>query len=100
MRDRLFAAYPELTGLSDLLTAVRSTRVLPREGRSTTGIDYSFHGAGCRMTDEQRIKVDVDLVDGIEAFDDWRVHAFLAALVRALILAVEPEVRKGALNRS
>ncbi|MGC5018812.1 DUF6896 domain-containing protein [Micromonospora sp. DT47] len=77
IRHRLFAAYPELTGLSDLLTAVRSTRVLPREGRSSTGIAYSVHGAGCRMTDEQGTEVDVDLVDGVEAFDGWRVHAFL-----------------------
>ncbi|MGI5524692.1 DUF6896 domain-containing protein [Micromonospora sp. CA-259024] len=77
-RDRLFAAYPELSGLSDLLRAVRSTHVLPREGRSGTGIDYLVHGAGCRMTDEQGTEVDVDLVDGVEAFDGWRIHAFLA----------------------
>ncbi|MGC4895372.1 DUF6896 domain-containing protein [Micromonospora sp. DT31] len=78
IRVRLFAAYPELTDLSDLLAAVRSARVMPREGRSTTGIDYCVHGAGCRMTDEQGTEVDVDLVDGVEAFDGWRVQAFLA----------------------
>ncbi|MEU7771653.1 hypothetical protein AB0C44_10060 [Micromonospora taraxaci] len=77
IHERLFAAYPDLTGLPDLLTAVRSTRVLPREGRSSTGIDYSVHGAGCRMTDEHGTVVDVDLVDGVEAFDGWRVHVFL-----------------------
>ena len=77
IRDRLFAAYPDLTGLSDLLAAVRSTRVLPQEGQSSTRIDYSVHGAGCRMTDEQGTEVDVDLIDGVEAFDGWRVHAFL-----------------------
>jgi hypothetical protein len=79
IRGRLFAAYPDLdlVGLADLLTAVRSTRVLPREGRSSTGIDYSVHGAGCRMRDERGTEVDVDLVDGAEAFDGWRVQAFL-----------------------
>ncbi len=51
--------------------------MLAREGKSSTGIEYSVHGAGCRMTDEQGREVDVDLVDGIEAFDAWRIKWFL-----------------------
>ncbi|SCE90780.1 hypothetical protein GA0070562_4039 [Micromonospora tulbaghiae] len=50
---------------------------MPREGTSSTGIEYSVHGAGCRMTDQHGQEVDVDLVDGAEAFDAWRITRFL-----------------------
>ncbi|MEH0982213.1 DUF6896 domain-containing protein [Micromonospora sp. CPCC 205556] len=77
IRSRLFDAYPEFRDIRDLMTAVRHTRTLPREGTSSTGVEYSIHGAGCRMTDEQGREVDVDLVDGVEAFDAWRIGFFL-----------------------
>jgi hypothetical protein len=78
-RTRLFDAYPDLSGVRDLMVAVRSAGTLPREGRSSTGVDYSVHGAGCVMIDEQGHPVDVDLVDGVEAFDAWRIRQFLGA---------------------
>ena len=64
IRTRLFGAYPEFQGVLDLMKAVRSGPPprLPREGRSRAGIEYSVHGAGCRMTDEHGQEVDVDLV--------------------------------------
>jgi hypothetical protein len=80
IRSRLFDAYPEFQGVPDLMKAVRSTTPrLPREGRSHTGIEYSVHGAGCRMTDERGQEVDVDVVgdDETEAFDGWRIKNFL-----------------------
>lgn len=78
-RARLFDAYPDLSGVRDLMGAVRTARTLPRQGRSSTGVEYSVHGAGCLMIDEQGRRVDVDLVDGVEAFDAWRIRFFLGA---------------------
>lgn len=80
IRSCLFDAYPDVDGVADLMMAVRHTRTLPREGKSRTGIEYSVHGAGCRMTDEQGQVVDVDLVDDVEAFDAWRIRRFLDEL--------------------
>src|SRR6266487_5039951 len=77
IRSRLLDAYPDFGCVLDLVVAVRHTRTLPREGRSSTGIEYLVHGAGCRMTDQQGQEVDVDLVDGVEAFDAWRIKWFL-----------------------
>ncbi|MDH6466411.1 hypothetical protein M2302_006619 [Micromonospora sp. A200] len=77
IRSRLLDAYPAFDCVSDLMTAVRHARTLPREGKSSTGIEYSVHGAGCRMTDEQGQEVDIDLVDDAEAFDTWRIKWFL-----------------------
>ncbi|MGC5032838.1 DUF6896 domain-containing protein [Micromonospora sp. DT229] len=77
VRSDLLDAYPDLVCVLDLMVAVRHTRTLPREGMSSTGIEYSVHGAGCRMTDQQGREVDVDLVDGVEAFDAWRIKWFL-----------------------
>jgi hypothetical protein len=81
IRSRLFNAYPEFHGVTDLMKAVRSGPPprLPREGRSSTGIEYSVHGTGCRMTDEHGQEVDVDLAgdDQTEAFDGWRIKNFL-----------------------
>jgi hypothetical protein len=77
IRGRLFADFPGVDGVSGLLTAVRATKTLPREGRSASGIEYSVHGAGCRMTDERGRTVDVDLVGDVEAFEQWRIKWFL-----------------------
>ena len=78
IRSRLFDAYPDLDCVLDLMVAVRHTRTLPREGVSSTGVEYSVHGAGCRMIDQRGREVDVDLVgDDVEAFDAWRIRLFL-----------------------
>ncbi|MFU8875881.1 DUF6896 domain-containing protein [Micromonospora sp. SL4-19] len=77
IRSCLLDAYPDFGCVLDLMVAVRHTRTLPREGKSSTGIEYSIHGAGCRMTDQRGREVDVDLVDGVEAFDAWRIKWFL-----------------------
>ena len=77
IRLRLFEGYPELRDVRDLMAAVRRTQSMPREARSSTGVDYCVHGAGCRMTDDQGQEVDIDLVDDVEAFDAGRVKWFL-----------------------
>lgn len=56
---------------------------MPRQGRSISGIGYSVHGAGCRLTDEHDRIFDVDMVRDsatgkhVEAFDAWRICWFL-----------------------
>ncbi|MFG1654300.1 DUF6896 domain-containing protein [Micromonospora sp. NPDC049275] len=77
IRSRLFDAYPDLGDVTGLMAAVRHTKMLPREGTSSTGVRYSVHGAGCLMIDEQGRTVDVDLVGGVEAFEAWRIRWFL-----------------------
>jgi Domain of unknown function (DUF6896) len=93
VRGQLLDAYPEFRGIFDLMAAVRSGPAprMPREGRSPTGIGYSVHGAGCRMTDGQDQEVDVDLVgdDHSEAFDGWRIKNFLGEGSGAEISAEE-----------
>ncbi|MBG6103929.1 hypothetical protein IW249_004343 [Micromonospora vinacea] len=77
IQSRLFDAYPDVSGIKDLMTAVRHKRTLPRAGMSSTGVEYAIHGAGCQMTDEVGRVVDVDLVGDVEAFDAWRIRWFL-----------------------
>ena len=77
IRSRLFDAYADLGCVSDLMAAVRHSRRMPREGMASTGIEYSVHGAGCRMTDQHGQEVDIDQVGGVEAFDVWRITRFL-----------------------
>ncbi|WP_146231675.1 DUF6896 domain-containing protein [Lentzea atacamensis] len=85
VRSRLFADLPGMTGVQDIMFAVRSQRTMAREGRTASGIEYSVHGAGCRMTDEDGREVDVDLVpdshtaNEVEAFDVWRIKYFLSS---------------------
>lgn len=83
IRSRLVEGYPDLGGVRDLIVAVRHTRTLPRQARSSTGIEYVVHGAGCRLIDDQGVEVDVDLVDDVEAFDAWRVRWFLDEVAEA-----------------
>ncbi|MET8756946.1 hypothetical protein [Lentzea sp. NPDC004782] len=84
VRSRLFADLPGMTGVQDIMFAVRSQRTMAREGRTASGIEYSVHGAGCRMTDQYGREVDVDLVPDpdraveVEAFDVWRIKSFLS----------------------
>lgn len=84
VRSRLFADLPGMTGVQDIMFAVRSQRTMAREGRTASGIEYSLHGAGCRMTGEDGREVDVDLIRDphttveVEAFDVWRIKFFLS----------------------
>lgn len=84
IRGRLFHDLAPIADVAGLLTAVRAARELPREGVTRSGIQYSVHGAGCRMTAGDGREVDVDLVgdpatgDQVEAFDAWRVRRFFA----------------------
>jgi hypothetical protein len=64
IRGRLPADLFPVTDIADLLAAVRSRRELPREAVTSSGIEYSVHGVGCRMTAPDGRQVDVDLVTG------------------------------------
>ncbi|MET8122499.1 hypothetical protein [Micromonospora sp. NPDC005189] len=83
IRGRLLADLLPVADIADLLTAVRSRRQLPREGLTRSGIEYTVHGAGCRMVNSDGREVDVDLVTDpvlgreVEAFDAWRIRWFL-----------------------
>ncbi|MBQ1030382.1 hypothetical protein KBX26_10275 [Micromonospora sp. C97] len=91
MRGRLLADLSPVADIADLLAAVRSRRELPREGLTCSDIEYTVHGAGCRMIScagcrmisSDGREVDVDLVTDpllgreIEAFDAWRIRWFL-----------------------
>lgn len=83
IRDRLFVDLSPIADVAALMSAVRSTRELPRQAVTSSGFEYSVHGAGCRMTASDGRVVDVDLVDDpalghrVEAFDAWRIRIFL-----------------------
>lgn len=83
IRTRLFDDLSPIAGVADLQAAVRSRRELPREGVTSSGIEYLVHGAGCRMIAPDGREVDVDIVADpelnhyVEAFDPWRVRWFL-----------------------
>ncbi|MFR9780910.1 DUF6896 domain-containing protein [Micromonospora sp. MS34] len=83
IRGRLLADLFPIADIADLLAAVRSRRELPREGRTRSGIEYTVHGAGCRMISSDGMELDVDLVTDrllgreVEVFDAWRIRWFL-----------------------
>ncbi|MFF0255961.1 DUF6896 domain-containing protein [Micromonospora zamorensis] len=83
IRGRLLADLLPVADIADLLAAVRSRRELPREGLTRSGIEYTVHGAGCRMVNSDGREIDVDLVTDpvlgreVEAFDAWRIRWFL-----------------------
>ncbi|MEU6075078.1 hypothetical protein [Micromonospora sp. NPDC047074] len=83
MRGRLLADLFPVADIADLLAAVRSRRQLPRQGITSSGIEYTVHGAGCRMVSSDGREVDVDLVTDpvlgreVEAFDACRIRWFL-----------------------
>ncbi|MDZ5447282.1 hypothetical protein U2F26_32010 [Micromonospora sp. 4G57] len=58
-------------------------RELSWEGLTRSGIEYTVHGAGCRIISSDGREVDVDLVTDpllgreVEAFDAWRIRWFL-----------------------
>ncbi|WP_372492705.1 DUF6896 domain-containing protein [Micromonospora foliorum] len=83
VRGRLLADLPSIADIADLLAAARSRRELPREGVTRSGIEYTLHGAGCRMVSSDGREADVDLVidpvlgRAVDAFDAWRIRWFL-----------------------
>jgi hypothetical protein len=83
IRGRLLHDLFPVPDIADLLSGVRSRRDLPREGVTSSGIEYTVHGAGCRIAAPDGRQVDVDLVtdpatgDRLEAFDAWRIRWFL-----------------------
>ncbi|GAA3290598.1 hypothetical protein Dvina_19290 [Dactylosporangium vinaceum] len=94
IRAALLGDLAGLGGIADLMRAVRTDRVLGRQGTTTSGVEYLAHGAGCRMTDRRGREVDVDLrrdpATGamVEAADVWRIQQFLASCAAP---AVAPE---------
>ncbi|MER7282056.1 hypothetical protein ABT369_47275 [Dactylosporangium sp. NPDC000244] len=85
VRTLLLGDLPGVDGIAGLMHAVRSGRVIEREGTTASGIAYLVHGAGCLMTDRRGRVVDVDLrrdpATGsvVEAADVWRIQQFLAS---------------------
>ncbi|MGV9270661.1 DUF6896 domain-containing protein [Kitasatospora sp. NPDC003701] len=65
-------AFPALERLADVLVLARSGQI-SRSGEAGR-YSYLVHGAGCRMTGPSGI--DVDFVDGAEAFDFWRLRCY------------------------
>jgi hypothetical protein len=88
IRCQLLADLRPVSDIADLLSAVRSRRELPREGTTSSGIQYTVHGVGCWMMSLDGRKVDVDLVLDpvlghlVESFDAWRIRAFLDEDIR------------------
>jgi hypothetical protein len=62
--------------LDDLLSGRRS-RQIPRTGVVANGLEFSFHGIGCRIEDGT-LSVDFDFMPGGKSggFDAWRLHLF------------------------
>ncbi|WP_425438587.1 DUF6896 domain-containing protein [Pseudonocardia oroxyli] len=48
-------------------------REIPKVGTIQGDVEYEFHGVGCRFTFPDGDVIDVDIVNGVEAFDAWRV---------------------------
>ena len=63
--------------VQDLLAGVKSKRI-PRAAKLENGIEFQFHGRGCRIWDS-RTWVDFDfLPDGkLDGFDAWRLYWFI-----------------------
>lgn len=54
-------------------------REISKAGLIESDVAYEFHDVGCRFTLADDSVVDVDIVNGVEAFDPWRVLLFVAA---------------------
>lgn len=78
IRARILADFPEQDSIAQLILKWRGNG-LARQGISPCGVEYLFHGIGCRLIDERGREVDVDLLKDqagvqVEAFDAWRVR--------------------------
>ncbi|WP_425438580.1 DUF6896 domain-containing protein [Pseudonocardia oroxyli] len=58
-------------GVADLRRQYRR-REIEKSGRLEGGLEYDFHGAGCRFVIPGGRVVEVDLYEGLEDFDPWK----------------------------
>jgi hypothetical protein len=106
--EAMRAAIPSLERLADILSLVRSRRIISRSGQVGT-YSYTVHGAGCRFVSDDGTEVDVDFAaDGSEVFNLWRLRWYGLSLpepldvtdedLRSAVRSLEPlltEVRSG-----
>ncbi|NNC16733.1 hypothetical protein HJC22_13505 [Corallococcus exiguus] len=72
--ERLCRAF----GQEDLLSGRRS-KVIPRKGVVSGGLEFDFHGIGCRFSEgTSRVDVDFTPEGKVSGFDAWRLHEFSA----------------------
>lgn len=72
LTQRLATTY----GQTDLLEG-RRNKAIPRVSETSSGLDFSFHGIGCWISDGRR-SVDLDFLPSgqTDGFDAWRLHVF------------------------
>jgi hypothetical protein len=60
---------------------------MPYRGRTTSGVSYHVHGAGCRFVLPNRSEVDLDIIvrDGRPGFDAWRVQQWANSVSRGAL---------------
>jgi hypothetical protein len=106
--EAMRAAIPSLQRLADVLSLVRSWRIISGSGHAGS-YSYTVHGAGCRFVCDNGAEVDVDFAaDGSEVFDLWRLRRYGLSLpeplevtdedLRAAVRSLQPlliEVRPG-----
>lgn len=106
--EAMRAAIPPLERLADILSLVRSRRIISGSGH-VGSYSYKVHGAGCRFACDNGAQVDVDFAaDGSEVFDLWRLRWYGLSLpepvevtdedLRAAVRSLQPlliEVRPG-----
>ncbi|MFF0752926.1 DUF6896 domain-containing protein [Streptomyces sp. NPDC004267] len=82
--EAMRAAIPSLERLADVLSLVRSRRIVGRSGHVGT-YSYTVHGAGSRFVCDNGAEVDVDFAaDGSEVFDLWRLRWYGLSLPEPL----------------
>ncbi|MFI1769490.1 DUF6896 domain-containing protein [Streptomyces sp. NPDC020800] len=70
------AAIPPLERLGDMLSLVRSRRIISRSGE-IDAYSYKVHGAGCLFIKDNGTWIDMDFAsDGTEIFDFWRLRCY------------------------
>lgn len=89
LSQQLAAAF----GQSDLLEGSRN-KASPRTGRTPDGLEFSFHGIGCWISDGQK-SVDLDFLPGgyVDGFDAWRLHVFARENSSIIEARTQPEVQ-------
>ncbi|WP_143030283.1 DUF6896 domain-containing protein [Pseudonocardia oroxyli] len=60
-------------GVADLRRQYRR-REIEKSGRLEGGLEYDFHGAGCRFVIPGGRVVEVDIYEGLEVFDPWKIR--------------------------
>ncbi|MFH8724189.1 DUF6896 domain-containing protein [Streptomyces termitum] len=87
--EAMRAAIPSLERLADVLSLVRSRRIISRSEHVGT-YSYTVHGAGCRFVCDNGAEVDVDFAaDGREVFDLWRLRRYGLSLPEPLDVTEE-----------